>query len=186
MAYTIVLDDIPDKIVKGDSYSWQYDNTDFPYSSSWRLTYSLAKSGTRIQINATAATNGTGHLVEISGTTTGAYTAGEYDWQAHITNNVERYLVGQGVIEIVADLAAGSGGTDARTHNKIMLDAIEAALEGRASSTQLEQRVGEVQVRYMTFAELSKARDFYYTRYRQELVRDGKATSRHITKVRFV
>jgi len=184
MAYTTVLDAIPSQIVNGDSYSWTYSNSTYPYTSSWRLTYTLVKSGVKIQIVATGS--GADHLVEIPGTTTDDYTVGEYDWQAHITNGTERYMVLSGVLEVVADFATQTSGLDARSHTKIVLDALEAAIEGRASKTQLKQSVGEGSVEHMTLSEQVRMRDIYYGKYQRELILAGKKNSRHQVKVRFV
>jgi hypothetical protein len=182
MAFTVVESKIPSRLVAGESVSWKWSDSDFP-APTWELTYTLVKSDTRIQIVASA--DGADHLVEIAKATTAAYTVGEYDWQAHVGNGTERYKVGAGIIEIVTDFAEEATGYDARSHAKIVLDALEASIEGRASKTQLEQAVAGVQVKHMTLMEQVKLRDNYAARYRRELVADGKLKSRRQIKARF-
>jgi hypothetical protein len=183
MAYTVVEPDIPSRLVIGESVSWKWTDSDFP-ASSWTLTYTLINASAKISIVASA--DGDDHLVEVTTGTSAAYTAGEYDWQAHVDDGAdERYKVAAGVIEIVADFAANAT-LDARSHAKIMLDGIEAALEGRATKTQLEQSIGGVRIEHMTHKQLIEARAYYAAKYRKELIAEGKATSRRTIKARFV
>jgi len=185
MAYVNVLDAIPDQITVGESVSWKYSNTDYPASAGWALTYTLIRSTARIQIVSTA--DGDDHLIEVAATVSALYTAGTYDWQAHISNGTERYQVADGVIEVLADFAASglSGGFDARSHVKKVLDALEAAIEGRASKTQINQSVGGMTIGHMTLADQVAMRDKYRAKYQQELVAAGKAKSRTIIRSRF-
>ena len=183
MAYAQVLSGIPATLTAGDSVSWLRTESDYP-ADVWTLTYSLIKTDTQIQIVASAS--GTDHLVEVAATTTADYTAGAYDWQAHVTDGTERYLLDSGIVTVVTDYAGEGTGFDARSHSKIVLDALEAAIEGRATKTQLSQKVGEVQVTHMSLSDLIKARDVYSAKYRKELVTAGKAKSHHIIKARFV
>jgi len=147
MSYTTVLSNIPKKITAGESVSWSVTLDDFPASAGWVVTYTLVKSDTRIQIVSTA--NGINHLVEIPYTTTADYTAGEYRYQAHVSNAVERYQVATGIIEVLPDFATKTTGHDARTWLEIAIDALEAAIEGRASKTQLQQSINGIQVQHL-------------------------------------
>jgi hypothetical protein len=184
MSYVTVLDEIPKKLTAGESLSWSVSLSDYLASESWVLTYTLVKSDTRIQIVSSASDDD--HLIEIPSTTTENYSPGTYDYQAHIFNGAEKYQVDAGVIEVVTNFAAQSSGFDSRSHAKIVLDALEAAIEGRASKTQMSQMVGSVQVQHMTLTEQIKIRDQYAFKYRKELVAAGKIKSRRTIKTRFV
>ncbi len=182
MTFTTVLDAIPKTITAGESISWRVSLADYPASSSWVLIYTLINADNKITITATA--DGVYHLIEIDMATSGAYAAGEYEWQAHVSNGVERYKVGGGLIVILVDFAAQAGGYDSRSHVKRILDALEAAMDSRASKTQLTQTVGGVQVQYMTHDQLSKARDEYQRRYDRAQLKAGRKRKRTI-KPRF-
>jgi len=147
MSYTTVLSNIPKKITAGESVSWSVTLDNFPASAGWVVTYTLVKSDTRIQIVSTA--DGINHLVEIPYTTTADYTAGEYRYQSHVSNAVERYQVATGIIEVLPDFATKTTGHDARTWLEIAIDALEAAIEGRASKTQLQQSINGIQVQHL-------------------------------------
>ena len=148
MSYTTVLSNIPSKLTAGESVSWSVTLDDFPASDGWGVTYTLVKSDTRIQIVSTA--DGISHLIEIPYTTTADYEAGEYRYQAHVSNDVERYQVADGIIKILPDFATKTTGHDARTWVEIAIDALEAAIEGRASKTQLQQSINGIQVQHLS------------------------------------
>jgi len=183
MAFAKVLTDVPDRLVAGESASWKWADSDFPASSSWVLTYTLVNSSAKISFSASA--DGDDHLVELAKTVTVDYAAGEYDWQAHVTNGTERYKVDEGVIEIVTDFAAADGSYDARSHVKKTLDAFRATLEGRATKTQLHQEHEGVQIQHIPHDKLVKLCATYEAKYRRELEAAGKATPRRIIKPRF-
>lgn len=183
MSYTTVLSNIPAKITAGESVSWSVTLGDFPASAGWVITYTLVKSDTRIQIVSTA--DGDAHLVEIPFAVTADYDAGEYHYQAHVSNTVERYQVGEGVIEVVPDFATKDTGHDGRSHVKKVLDALEAVIENRASKTQMVQEVAGVQIQHMTTDQIIKLRDQYFSKYMRERAAAGRGKTRRIIKPRF-
>lgn len=184
MAYAVVLEAVPSRIVAGESVSWKWLDSNFP-PATWTLTYSFLTSSARFQAVATASSDY--HLVEIPASTSADYAAGTYNWQAHVSNGTERYKVAEGVIEVVTDFgaAAQSSGYDSRSHVKKVLDLLEAVIEGRASKTQMTQNVGGVQVSHISPETLLKLRGRYRRMYQNELVEAGKAKSRRIVYSRF-
>ncbi len=172
MAYVTVFNDIPDRITAGESVAWSVSLSDYPASESWVLTYTLVKAGLKISIIAQA--DGDNHLVQIPFATTAGYQAGTYHFQAHAANGTERYLVGQGKIEILPDFAEQSAGYDARPWYDVAIDALEASVQGRASKTQMSQMVGKVQVQHMTLDEqLTALRRLKSIRYSKTFVKTG-------------
>lgn len=147
MTYVNVLNDIPAEITAGESVSWLKSLSDYPASDSWVLTYSLVKSDNQIQI--VAAADGDDHLIEIPIATSTDYEVGDYAFQAHVSNGTERYQVDSGKIEIVADFAAQGSGYDSRTMLEKQIDALDAAIYGRASKTQLMQTISGMQIQHM-------------------------------------
>jgi len=125
----------PDSIRAGDTLQWKRVLSDYP-ADVWTLTYSLLSSSGKIII--TGSASGTDHLIDEDATTTADYTAGAYDWVAHVSDATDRFTLEYGTIEVLPDLSAAST-YDNRTHAKTMLDAIEAALEGQATNSQLDQ-----------------------------------------------
>lgn len=184
MSFAVILSSIPSKLTVGESVSWKWSDSNFP-ATVWTLTYTLVNASGQIQI--TASADGDDHLVEVNSTTAAGYTPGEYSFQAHVSNgSTERYQVDSGVITIESDFATISDGVDVRSHAKKVLDALEAAIEGRASKTQLEQGVGGVQIKHMSLADQVMLRDRYAIKYRKEVAALSRRSSTRTKRARFV
>ena len=155
MAYTKVFDRIPSTITAGTSVSWSVDLPDFPASEGWTLAYSLVKSSAQVVVTSTPS--GDAHLIEIPYETTEAWEAGVYAWQSHVSNGTERYLIASGSVEILADYAEATDGSDQRKWYDTAIEALQASIAGRASKTQMFQTVGGVQIQHMTLGDQIKA-----------------------------
>ena len=147
MAYARVLTAPPKRITAGESLSWSAFFADFPAGDGWSLRYTLVAAGEKITIDASADADA--FLVEVAATDAAAYVAGKYQYQAHVSKGEERYKVDSGAIEIVADFATLAEGVDSRPWIDRAIEALEAAIVGRAGKTQLMQTVGGVQVQHM-------------------------------------
>lgn len=149
MAYTQVFSEIPTKITAGTSVSWRLTLPDCPASAGWSVVYTLVSSGEQIQ--ATSTPDGDAHLFEIPFATTTSWEAGTYAWQAHASNSTERYLIGSGSVEIQANFATATTGLDTRTWLDTTIEALQAAIAGRASKTQLTQSLPNgLQIQHLT------------------------------------
>lgn len=127
----------PCELVAGDRWAWkrpELATTYPPASYTLKYAFRLFSAGTEIEITSTAAD----FVVEVGSAATAAFTAGRYAWQAYITRNAdsERITVGNGALKILSNNDAATA--DPRSHARIMLDAIESALEGRATAKQLD------------------------------------------------
>ncbi len=141
--YTVPTNE-PKEFRTGDLLTWKRkDLTDYP-ASSWTLKYYLVKDGEQIIITAAADPDSTDNfLVSVAPATTATYTTGIYKWMARISTGsgvtLQEYTIEEGTIEILPNLGATlNTGLDTRSHAKKMLDAIEATLEGRATTYQLD------------------------------------------------
>jgi hypothetical protein len=141
----------------GDTWRWTRALADYPASAGWALSYTLINAAAKITINASAS--GDNHAVTVSAATTAGYAAGSYDWRARVSKAGEIYTVGEGRITVRNAFSAST--FDARTHARKTLEAIEAVIEGRASSEVSYYMIGNRQLRYMTPAELLTLRDKY-------------------------
>jgi hypothetical protein len=149
MAYAQVSDRIPTKITAGTSVSWMVALPDFPASAGWTLTYTLVSPSAQVVV--TSAPSADRHLFEITYATTGAWVAGSYAWQSHVSNGTERYQVDSGTVEIVSDFAEATTGTDTRTWLDTAIESLQASIAGRASKTQLTQSLPNgLQIQHMT------------------------------------
>lgn len=118
----------------GDTWRWSRSLSDYP-ADIWTLTYTLFNAASKISI--TASADGADHLVDVAPATTADYPAGAYDWVSHVSDGTDRFQVGAGSMSVLPDLSAVSS-YDGRSHARKMLDAIDALLEGRATSGQID------------------------------------------------
>ena len=158
----------PQTIRAGDLISWSKSLQDYPANAGWSLTYTLINADTKITINASAS--GADHLVSVDAATSAAYAAGSYTWMARVTNDAEIYTVAVGSLTIQPNLAALTT-FDGRSHAKVMVEAIEAAIQGRASSVQLRMAINNRSIEYLSPTELIKWLSFY----RAEVAKEAQA-----------
>lgn len=158
----------PQTMRAGDFITWQKTLTDYPANAGWSLVYTLINGSTKLTINATAS--GADHLVSVAAATSASYAAGSYTWMARVTKATEIYTVDTGSLEVLPNLAALTT-FDGRSHARIMVAAIEAAIQGRASSTQLEYEINGRRVRNLDPSDLIKWLSFY----RAEVAKEAQA-----------
>lgn len=164
MPYEIVLDDIPAKIVAGDSLSWKKSLSDYP-ASTWTLTYRLLNNQKKIEIEADA--DGDDHLVEIPIDTSDDYTVGDYRYFAHVSDGTERYKVDEGLVEVVPDYE-NLESLDVRTHAGKVLEALEAVIEGKASADQLTYSIAGRSISRYSPDEIIQWREHYRAEVKKE------------------
>lgn len=187
---------IPERLVVGDRWTWKRSDlgTDYP-PASYGLHYRLQREGEQPKaISATATASGTDFLIEIAASTTTAYLAGTYRWEAWIVSASDadkRLRVGYGTVVVDPDPAESTA--DRRSWARQMLEAVEAALLGRASQTQLSYSIqtgdGSRAITSMGHKELMDARARLRHELRAELASDraraGKESGR-VLHTRFV
>lgn len=165
----------PGRLVVGDRWLWKRADLGVDYPpASYALTYSLRLESAGTEIEITASESGGDYLVEVASATTAAYTAGKYRWQAYITrsSDSQRITIGTGWVEVVANRDAATG--DPRTHARIVLAAIEAVIEGKATKDQQSYSVEGVSLSRYAWPELVALR----ARYRDEVAREDAAERR--------
>lgn len=153
----------------GDTWRWTRTLADYPASAGWALSYTLINASAKITINASAS--GDNHAVTVSAATSAGYAAGSYDWRARVSRAGEVYTVGEG--RITVRNAFGGSTFDARSHARKTLEAIEAVIEGRASSATLEYTIAGRTMKHIPMADLLALRD----KYRAEVLREDAAAA---------
>lgn len=156
----------PARLIAGDTAKWLKALPDYPAGDGWVLTYSLVNSLQRISFSATAS--GDEHLVTVAASTTAAWVAGAYTWRAQVALAGEVFTVGSGSITVAPSFATAK---DGRTQARRMLDAVEATLEGRASSDVEQLMISGRSVKHLPVADLLTLRD----RLRLDVAREEAA-----------
>lgn len=158
----------PVSIRAGDFLTWTKTLSDYPANDGWVLSYTLINASAKITI--TASASGADHLVSVAAATSAGYTAGSYSWMSRVTKGTEIYTVDTGSMQILPNLAALTT-FDGRSHAKVMVEAIEAAIQGRASSVQLRMAINNRSIEYLSPTELIKWLSFY----RAEVAKEAQA-----------
>lgn len=123
----------PTKITAGDTLQWTKTLADYP-ASTWTLTYTLFNADAAYSFSASADSDD--HSVDVPGATTATWAPGRYAWTAFVSDGTDQHTVADGTWLVVANPSAVTA-RDGRTHARKMLDAIEATLEGKASTSEL-------------------------------------------------
>lgn len=160
---------IPDKLRAGDTLKVQQSLSDYP-ASTWTLTTEIVGASADLGQHAAVA-SGDDHVTTIAAGTTASWAAASYTWQQYVTSGTERRTVGWGTIEILANLATAST-HDGRSHVKTTLDALEATIEGKASTDQLAYTIGDRSLSRMGAEELVVWYEKYKAWYAQEVRED--------------
>jgi hypothetical protein len=158
----------PASLIAGDTAQWIKTLPDYPASVGWALSYELVNAGQRIAFGSVAY--GDDHLVKVPATTTEAWAPGAYTYRARAALAGEVFTVGAGQIAVQPAFGAA---TDARSHARRTLDAIEATLEGRATSATAEYQIAGRSMKYIPIPELLALRD----RYRRDVSAENAAAS---------
>lgn len=132
----------PKSFLAGDTLKWRRENlADYP-ASAWTLTYYFrGKAG---QFDITAAPDGELYTVEVAAADTAKYKPGNYRWRAFVVDiatGLERYTIGTGLAEVVQNFETITAGTDIRSHNRIMVDALRAMFEKKATKDQTSYKL---------------------------------------------
>lgn len=173
----------PTSLVAGETVKWHRSLADYPVSELWTLTYAIRGASS---LDVTCTVSGSYYLATISAIDSGNLAAGRYWWQAYVSkaSTGERYLVDNGSLKVTADLADAVAGYDGRSHAQIVLDAIEALIQGKASKDQLNVTIGNTTVGRMSPEQIERWRDVYRrevaTDQRAERIRRGLPTGRYI------
>ena len=88
---------------------------------------------------------------------TSDFNPGYYKYQ--LIDNVG--IIESGDAEVIQNYLLAEQGQSVKSHNQILLDAIEAQLAGVATSAQSSITVGDKSISYMSINELLKLRQYY-------------------------
>lgn len=175
----------PQSFTAGDTVKWTKSLPDYPASAGWALAYTFINATGKFSASGTAS--GSDFDVTISATTSAAIAAGEYYFEGYVTKASERFRVDTGMITVSPNLATVST-FDGRSHARKTLEAIEAVIEGRATTDQQEYSIGNRSLKKMPIADLIVFADKYRTMVNAEdnaaAIAAGRGTKNRIL-VRF-
>lgn len=158
----------PQRARAGETWQWRREDLagDYP-ATSWTLRYALKNTTDHLEIAATA--DGIVFAVTAPIASTKTLPAGTYRMVGYVEDAGVTQRFGVYDEEIVIDPAyANAGVVDDRSHARIVLDAINAVLENRATKDQEEYQIGHRSLKRTPLNELYKFRQQYQGQVRSE------------------
>jgi len=177
----------PRELTAGDSVAFDVSLADYP-APDWQLFVTLYNATNVVTLESEA--NGTAHAISIESGSSEPLVAGRYDWTAYVTGPDDARITLDTGSTIVRANPATMTATDGRSHARQMLEAIEAALQGKATGQQLDilrARHGDRDLQ-SDVAKLVELRDIYRREVRAEEQAEALRKGEHIgntLKVRF-
>ena len=172
----------PLEITAGDKVSWPLYLADYLPGAGWTLKYAL-RGPAVIDIDATP--DGDSHLVDVAGTVSKDWAAGNYSWARYVQHtDTTRVTLATGRLKINPDLVAAAAGFDGRSHAEKVLESIERVIEGRATRGDQELQFDGKKIIKMTVAELIQLRQQYRNEVgaqrNKQLKKSGRSSGRII------
>ena len=182
----------PTTIVVGDFIQWKRSDLvqDYPVATHSAEYVARITGGGASEIKLAAnESDPTFYLFTVDSITSTDFVPGYYHWQLEITETASgnRIVVDTGTFTALADLDVNN--TDPRTHAEIMVDKIQALLEGRADKDVSSYSIAGRSITKMSVQELIDWRDYYRREAKKEKrdsdIKNGRPTNTTV-KVRFL
>jgi hypothetical protein len=171
---------VPKQFVAGDSWSWERDLSDYPATTWSAVCYFENKDGV-FQVAGVA--DGDTHTFTIAAATTATYKPGRYGWRLRVTDGATTTTVENGITEVLVDPAA-AGTHDTRSWARRTLEAVEAFLEGNATTAQQSMTIQGRSISRWSLPELTKWRKELREEVRSE-DQGTRASARRNIKARY-
>lgn len=125
----------PTEFIAGSTVEWLIsEDGNYPIAT-WTLSYAFINKNKQFEVICTD--NGDGnHKASIPAATSALLPIGDYRWQSYISDGTDRYPVSAGRLKIKPNYADLDGGFDDRTHWRVVLENVEAVIQGRATKDQ--------------------------------------------------
>ena len=172
---------LPSVLFAGDKLEFTESESDYKASDGWTMKYKLINSSTSIT-DLVSTADGDDHKFSITSAVSADWETGFYRFLRYAQKDSTYEHLDRGVVEVKPDIIALST-WDFRTHARKTLEAIEAAIERRATKEQMSIAIGvrgsSRQLQYLTMDELIKARNYYQNLVnredQKELIAQGKS-----------
>lgn len=171
---------IPTSLTAGDTWAFDRDYADFP-RPTWTATAYFEKADETF--NAASTANGTAQRFTIAAATTAGYSAGRYRVSVRATDGTSVYVAESVWVEVGLD-PAKAGNNDPRSWARRTLDAVEAFLEGNATTAQQSMNIAGRSISRWSLGELTQFRNELRAEVRTEEQGSNAGLGRNI-KVRY-
>jgi hypothetical protein len=174
----------PTTLTSGDTWTWYKTLADYPQSASWTIAYYL-HGAFNLTISASTGPSDTQYTALVAATSTAALVTGQVPvtvaWDLVVINGTEKHALQTGVFLVRPNLATPP--TAAKTHDELMLDAIRATLEGRATADVESYQIAGRALNRTPINDLKALEAYYATRVWRK--RNGSTLGGPSLRVRF-
>lgn len=140
---------LPGELIAGDTWKFSVAHASYP-APTWSLAVFLQNAGAGYQADGVA--NGSSFDVTVTAAVSRGIVPGRYTATARFTKGSEVRSVPAGWVTVRA--ATGKSAADLRSYARRVLDAVQATLEGRASSDQLAVAINGRSISRIPLGEL--------------------------------
>ena len=176
---------MPDLLQIGDFWAWKKDNlaTDYP-TADYSLSYEFNLIDGATAVNFTIGTTEANDEYIVATSNTSSYTKGEYNWVEYITRTSDnaRIKLSEGYTQIQENYATTNASV--RSHAKIVLDAVKAVIENRATMDQSSMSIAGRSLSRMSIDELFTLKDRYQAEFDREVkkakIKNGQSSGNTI------
>jgi hypothetical protein len=176
----VTLEAVPTEAIAGDTWAWILSLDDYP-AGTWTATIYFENK--QKSFNVAGSASGTNHSFAIAAGTTATYPRGRYQWRLRVTDGTTTSTIDDGWLDVEPN-PAGAGTRDVRSWARRTLDAIEAFLEGNATTAQQSMSIQGRSLARWPLEELRKFRTELRNEVRTEEQGLNAGTGRNI-KARF-
>jgi len=171
---------IPKSLIAGDTWSWTADYALYP-AGTWTAT-AYFENATE-SFNVASSDDGTSHLFAKTAANSAGLDKGSYFVRVRVTDGSSVHTVESGWCDVKPD-PASTVANDPRTWARRTLEAVEAFLEGNATTAQASMSIGGRSISRWSIAELTQWRDRLRSEVAVENQGSGAGLGRNL-KVRF-
>jgi hypothetical protein len=166
----------------GDTVKWRKCLAGTP-PPDWTLNYYFAPiaGGQVVTLTADASADETAFEITLDGA---AFVVGQFQWQARVTDGVDKSTVATGIVTVTPDLSA-SPTDDTRSYARKTLELIEQAITGRLPSGIESYTVEGMDITKIGLDKLETLRSKYAAMVRSEDDAAGIAAGRRSRKKLF-
>lgn len=153
---------VPAQIVAGDTLKIVSAQlaADYPASAGWAVSWLFVPISGGVPVTQAGADDVDGWTCTVSAATTASWPAAPWRWTVRAVKSGETLTVQSGETRVLPNPSTSN--VDHRSHAEKVLSALEAAIEGRASKTDLEVQFEDGRrIKFMPHAELLAMRDTY-------------------------
>jgi hypothetical protein len=176
---TLLASQLTTGLTAGESLAATVAFDDYPASSGYTCRYEFAGPST-FYAETTVSTDS--YVLAVHYDVTAELAPGLYSYVGYVTATATdiRYKADSGTIRVKFNPAR-------KTRARVILDAVEALMEGRASDDQRTTKLGEVELQFMTPGDLMKWRNYWRQEVSAEIssAQQGEGAALNTIRTRF-